>query len=646
MNKLFNRSLLTGIVFISTAGMVQNCKPGGARPEWADTNDKVIKEFNVVGRTRTDIPDTKVVSNLKGGQVDNIANLPVINLASGVTAKAYWGQGALVSFITLEPNAAMPEQTIKGERFMFVFTGYVQELINGNYVKLKAIPADSPDGTHGGMSKREFVYLQEGAKTAIKAGEAGAKIVEVYSPVPDGYLEKTGVRNIPKPASITQLPVKPMVEPNIVYDLDDFQFSELVPGANSRIISGYGAQISFLRMDPNIAFGHHMHPEEQIMIGLRGSIDEIIMDKIVTMTAGDILDIPAGLVHGGNLSEFGCDVIDVFFPPRTDYDEFRIARMEGYNAIIPADTKINLVINGATTKPGLTFTEGPVWLNGKLYFSNMFFDVAWNGSPAKSTLVEMSPDGSYKNIVRNKMQTNGIIATSDNNLIVCDMFGHRIIAMDTKGRILKVLADKYEGKSLDGPNDLVMDAKGGIYFTDPQFTADAVKNQPGRTVYYITPKGKLVRLLEPDDFAMANGLALSPDGKILYLNNTYDDESFWNVNSDKDNFVWAYDVNEDGTITNGRKFTELYLTGEVLDRKGKSSGADGMKVDALGNVYVCTYAGLQIFDKTGKFVGIINMPTYPVNCTFGGADMQTLYITSYDKIYSIKTNVKGLKFAK
>jgi len=222
------------------------------------------------------------------------------------------------------------------------------------------------------------------------------------------------------------------------------------------------------------------------------------------------------------------------------------------------------------------------------------------------------------------------------------MFGHRIIEMDTKGKILKVLADSYEGKPLDGPNDLVMDAKGGIYFTDPQFTADAVKNQPGRTVYYITPEGKILRLLEPDDFAMANGLALSPDGKILYINNTYDDETFWNVNSDKDNFVWAYDVNEDGTISNGRKFAELYLTGEVLDRQGKSSGADGMKVDVLGNVYVCTYAGLQIFDNAGKFIGMINIPTYPVNCTFGGPDMSTLYITSYNKIYSINTNATGL----
>jgi gluconolactonase len=643
MNKLLTRSLFAGFIFLCIAVIFQNCISSGNKPVWADTNDKVIKEHNVKGRIRTDMPDTKVVSNLKEAQVSNIKDLPTLKLAEGVTAKAYWSKGALVSFITLEPNATVPEQIIKGERFMYVLTGDVQELINDNYVNLKSIPADIIDGTHGNVSKREFVYLQDGAKTAVKAGKNGAKILEVFSPVPAEYLEKAGVKNIPPFVPMTQLPVKPTVEPNKVYDLDDFQYGELVPGANSRIISGYGMQMSFLRMDAGTFFAHHFHPEEQVMVTFRGGINEIILDQVVPMKEGDILDLPSGLVHGGTIGPLGCDVLDVFFPPRTDYESFRVARLAGYNAIIPSDAKVNIVIDGATSNPGLTFTEGPTWLNGKLYFSNMFFDTAWNGSPAKSTLVEMNPDGTYKNVIKGKMQTNGIIATAKNTLIVCDMFGHRVLEMDTNGKILKVLADSYEGKPLDGPNDLIMDAKGGIYFTDPQFTSDAKKNQPGRTVYYITPKGKLIRLLKPDDFAMPNGLGLTPDGKTLYIDNTYDDETFWNVNSDKDNFVWAYDIKEDGTITNGHKFAQLYLIGPVLDRKGKSSGADGMKVDALGNIYVCTYAGLQIFNPAGKFVGIINTPTYPVNCAFGGQDLSTLYITSLNKIYSIKTNVKGIR---
>lgn len=637
MKNLTNRSFLKAIILIGIIVLFQNCK---SRPEWADTNDKVIKEYKIVGRSRTDIPNTRVTPNLTGGKVDNINNLPELAITAGVTAKAYWGRGILLSFVTLGPNASMPEKSITGERFLFVLSGDVQELIDGNYVTLKAVQAGSPEAST--MAKREFVYLQDGAKTAIKGGKEGAKILEVYSPVPADYLKLAGVKEVPEAVSFMDLPVKPTVEPNKVYDLDALQYAELVPGANSKIISGYGAQISFLSMNPGISFAHHMHPEEQLMIVQRGWVDEIIMDKTVRMSEGDITNYPAGMVHGGNNGPFGCDVIDVFFPPRTDYESFRTARNEGYNAIIPEDATVNLVLDGTMTNPLLNFTEGPLWHNGKLYFSNMFFDSKGDNASLKSSVIELSPDGTYRNILQNKMQTNGIIATKDNNLIVCNMQGHRVLKMDTNGKILKVLADKYDGKPLDGPNDLVLDPKGGLYFTDPQYNGDAVMSQPGRTVYYLSAEGKLIRLLEPNAFARPNGIALSPDNKTLYINNTLDNEKEPANNSDKDNFVWAYDIKEDGTITNGRKFAELLLTPDVMNRESKSTGADGMKIDALGNLFVCTYAGVQIFNKDGKFVGIIKLPTYPVNCTFGGPDMQTLYIASFNKIYSIRTNVKGV----
>jgi gluconolactonase len=140
---------------------------------------------------------------------------------------------------------------------------------------------------------------------------------------------------------------------------------------------------------------------------------------------------------------------------------------------------------------------------------------------------------------------------------------------------------------------------------------------------------------------MPNGVILSPDGKTLYVNNTYDDEEWWNVDSDKDQFVWAYDVNDDGTIANGRAFARLFLTEDVLDRQAKTTSADGMAIDQEGNLYVATLAGLQIFNSEGVFVGIVNFPTFPVSVCFGGEDMQTLYVTSYNKIYSIRTNMKG-----
>ena len=607
---------------------------------WANRNNKVIKEYDVQSRSRTDIQNSNIKPNIEVGEKINYNNLPDTKLAEGVTSKIYWGEGGLMSFVTLEPNSSIPEKTIQGERFLFVLEGNIQELINGEYVGLKASPREAPGAVLSAMPVNEFVYLQNGDKTGIKTGDSGAKVLEVYSPAAIDYLEKVGYQNIPDPISIEKYPVAPNVESQKIYDLNDFQYTELLPGANSRLINGHGVMLSFVNMNPFVFFPHHNHPEEQVMTVLRGYSDQIVMDTIIRLETGDVVDLASNMVHGGTMGKSGCDALDIFFPPRADYLEKSIAQQKKYNAVIPKDAEVKLVIDGSKSEPSLTFTEGPTWLNGKLYFSNMFFDAAFNGDPGKSTLVEMDPDGSYRNIVENKMQTNGLITKND-NLVVCDMFGHRIIEMNTEGKIIKVLADKYNGKSIDGPNDMIMDSKGGIYFSDPQFTADAEKNQPGRNIYYLTPEGEVIRLLEPDDFAMPNGLALSPDGKTLYVNNTYDDEDWWNVNSDKDNFIWAYDVKENGTIDNGRKFAELTLIESVLERGAKSSGADGMKVDVEGNLYIGTWAGLQIFDKEGKAVGIINMPDYPVSCAFGGEDMKTLYITAVDKIYSIRTNIPG-----
>ena len=144
---------------------------------------------------------------------------------------------------------------------------------------------------------------------------------------------------------------------------------------------------------------------------------------------------------------------------------------------------------------------------------------------------------------------------------------------------------------------------------------------------------------------MPNGVLLSPDGKTLYVNNTYDDETWWNVDSDKDNWIWAYDVNEDGTLSNGTAKFQLYLTPDVLDRKGKSSSADGMTIDAAGHVYVATQIGIQIFCPVqNSLLGIINFPVMPVSCCFGGDDMSDLYAVAYDKVYRIKTKMTGLEY--
>jgi gluconolactonase len=466
-------------------------------------------------------------------------------------------------------------------------------------------------------------------------------LLEVYSPLRSDYLKKAGVKDIPSEIADVKTTQEPNVKQNKVYDLYDIQLTELAAGAFSRLVSAKNMQLSFISMDPNSTFQHHIHPEEQMMFLLRGACDEILLDGKQAMKVNDVVRIPANMVHGAEIGATGCEALDIFWPARVDYLEKEKTRMTAYHAIIPEDAKLELFVDGKKAKPELTFTEGPKWMNGKIYFSNMYFDQSFNANPKRSSTVELDPNGSYRNITEGKMQTNGLYPYKNSNLIVCDMMGHRVVEMTTKGEVVKVLADKYDGKSIDGPNDVITDAKGGFYFTDPQFTMEPKKFQPGRAVYYVSAEGKITRLTEPNEFAMPNGILLSPDGKTLYINNCYDDESWFPVNSTKDNFIWAYDVNADGTISNGRQFAKLFLTGNVLDRKGKSSSADGMAIDKQGNIYVSTYYGVQIFNAKGEFVGMINLPSFPVSLCFGGSDMKTLYIVSYSRVYKIRTNMEG-----
>ncbi|MFC1606887.1 SMP-30/gluconolactonase/LRE family protein [Candidatus Latescibacterota bacterium] len=633
---------LSVLVVIAALGLAAGCAKD---PAWKATNDAVMEAHGLSFTPRADVKETAVVSNLEAGVVTNLKSLPDVEIAPGAKGKMYWGGGNLINWMTLQPGAEIPRETLAGERIMVVWEGSVQQLINGSFVEMIAIAPTPITGINGIAPRKDFVFLAKGAENAVKAGSDGAKILEVYWPVRLDYLQKAGAENIPSSVTPGTFPVAPSVVPNKVYDYYDLQFTELVPGADSRIITGHGAQLSFLRMDPGSVFGHHNHPEEQLMISIRGAIEEIIMDGTGMMKAEDTLLLPAGFVHGGTNQPNGCDALDVFWPPRADYNASMVKMLDAYHAIIPRDAKVELVADGAKEGPGLNFTEGPCWLNGKLYVSSMYFSEGWGGDPKKSSLVEMDPDGTYRYISKGKMQTNGTMPLANGNLAVCDMFGHRVIEMTTKGRIVRTLASKYKGVSLDGPNDLVIDAKGGIYFTDPQFTPQEKKFQPGRSVYYRKKNGTVIRVIEPNEFAMPNGVILSPDGATLYVNNTYDDESWWNVDSDKDNYLWGYDVNDDGTLSNGRSIAKLRLTPDVLDRGGRSTSADGMTMDVLGNIYVATQIGIQIVSPTaGDVIGIINFPVVPVSCCFGDDDMQTLYAACFDKIYKIRTNVKGVVY--
>lgn len=632
--KLVISSILAAILFTATF-----CTSSG--PEWQQKNEELISEHKLTVRELTNLPAISIESNLGDGKVKKVEQMDDTELYPGVSARLFWGSGAMVGVLQLEPHARIPEEELPADRFVFVLEGAIDQVINGSAVSMISKEREEPDGTHSATPRTDFVYLEQGSTHAVTAGASGAKLLEVYSPLRLDYLKKAGIANLPSEVATLENTQPPTVEPNKVYDLYNIQLTELAEGAYSRLISGNNMHLSFIAMEPDADFPYHIHPEEQMMLVLRGGGREMILDGEESVQENDVVRLPSNMVHGARIGELGLDVLDIFWPVRADYVEKKKEALTAYHAIIPEDAAPELLIDGKESEPELFFTEGPKWMDGKIYFSNMYFDQDWNADPKKSSIVEMDPDGSYRNITQGRMQANGLYPYKNGHLLVCDMIGHRVVEMTTSGEVVRVIADSYEGKPIDGPNDIITDAKGGIYFTDPQFTMEAEKFQPGRAVYYISPEGKLTRIVEPNEFAMPNGILLSPDGKTLYINNCYDDEAWYPVDSEKDNYIWAYDVHPDGTISNGRQFAKLLLTGNVLDRKGRSSSADGMAIDKMGNIYVATYYGVQIFNAQGKYIGMINLPSFPVSLCFGDADMKTLYIVSYSQVYKIRTNMEG-----
>jgi gluconolactonase len=620
------RGALTLFLFI-----VAGCASG--KTPWADRNQRVIDEHQITGRTRA-LPRVTVPMVLADGEPVERSKLPTITIAPGVTARLGWGRGALVEHVDMQANAAYPAQTLKEELFVIVQDGSATVDVGGKTTEL---------------TKDHALYLQPGAVRSMKAGASGLRAFEVYSPVRLDHLAMAGQNASGVAVGFPDQGVTPSVQPGVAVDLNDIQWTPLTdptPGksyrrstTHSRLLWGRNAQISLVRIDPQSEIALHIHPEDQLTTTVRGTIEQGVMDRTYPESgaAGHILFLPGGMVHSGKAGDVGVDQLDVFWPVRPDYVDRAKKQQALYEQVVPPGESPQKVADG------FTFTEGPTWLKGKLYFSDMWFKNAaagdYTGSPARSRLIAMAADGQHRALA-NGMQSNGTVAARNGHLIVCDMFGHRVVELDpATGRVLRVLLDTIDGKPIDGPNDLVMDANGGLYITDPQFTPDAKKSQPGKQVYYLAADGTARVVIGPGEYAMPNGVELSPDGKTLYVNNTWLQPG--------ENFVWAYDVAEDGELSNKRQFAMVNLKAEVLEARNPGdrfdSGADGTAVDTDGRYYVATRTGVQIFLPDGTPAGTIWAPQYPVSVTFGGPSNDVLYMVGESSVWSIQTKVHGFR---
>lgn len=277
-----------------------------------------------------------------------------------------------------------------------------------------------------------------------------------------------------------------------------------------------------------------------------------------------------------------------------------MAKMPKLVDIVP-DTRVEKILGG------FQFTEGPLWVKGKLLFSDI---------PA-STIYIWTPGATRAEVYRRPSgRSNGLTLDRKGRLIACE-HDRRLTRTELDGAV-KVLVDSYGGKRLNSPNDVVVASDGAIYFTDPPYGLNDKqegKELPYQGVYRLGTHGKLTLL--DDTFERPNGLAFSPDESRLYIDDT------------ARRHIRVFDMRKDGSIRNGRVFAEL--------KGAKPGNPDGMKIDVHGNVYCTGSGGVWVINQNGELIGVIETPEVPTNVAWGDADFKTLYITAQTSVYRVRT---------
>ena len=253
---------------------------------------------------------------------------------------------------------------------------------------------------------------------------------------------------------------------------------------------------------------------------------------------------------------------------------------------------------------GFQFTEGPAAdTNGNIYFTDI----------PNNRIHRWSLDRTLSTFRENSGGANGLYFDEDDNLFICEGGNRRLVYL-TPASELVILADRYDDKNLNSPNDLWLDPKGGIYFTDPRYGNKDDLEQDGEHVYYLSPdREKLIRVIH--DMIRPNGVIGTPDGKSLYVADHGANETY------------QYIINPDGTLSNKQLFVE--------------QGSDGMTMDSKSNVYL-TGDSVFIYNPGGELISTIEVPERPSNVCFGGKDKKTLFITARTSFDSLRMEINGL----
>ncbi len=288
------------------------------------------------------------------------------------------------------------------------------------------------------------------------------------------------------------------------------------------------------------------------------------------------------------------------------------------DSVIAPNTKIEKVATG------FIFIEGPMWKDGKLWFSDVRMDKVRTFDPKTNKVtVVLNDSGGLKNAPPDgNFGSNGMITDKDGSILLTRMYVGTIEKMDDKGGLKPFLA-KYEGKRFNSPNDLVFTADGALWFTDPSFGLPKMDADPKKELKYNAvwryAGGKLTPVIT--DMTQPNGIGFSPDGKTLYVSNSMPDMH-----------IRAYDVGADGKLSNMRKLISFPGTA--------SDVPDGLKVDSAGNIWATGPGGVRIISPKGKVLGQIVIPETVANIGFA-EDGKTVYLTGSTSLYRLHSKIAG-----
>jgi len=287
--------------------------------------------------------------------------------------------------------------------------------------------------------------------------------------------------------------------------------------------------------------------------------------------------------------------------------EFEIKNETEFKKCIPASAKVEKLAGD------MKFLEGPTWVSsggGYLVFSDIPANQLKKWSEGKLTVFREP-----------SQNANGNTTDREGRLVTAEHSGRRISITEKDGAV-HPLVERYEGKKFSSPNDVVVKSDGTVWFTDPPYglPKGEQKEQEGNYVFQFDPKTSKTKIVIKD-FDMPNGLCFSPDEKKLYV-----------ADSGKPRHIRVFDVNEDGTVSNGKIFC-------AIDK----GGPDGIRCDAEGRIWSSAGDGVHIFAVDGSLIGKILVPQAPANLCFGGSDGKTLFITARTALYSIPTLMSGAK---